>query len=377
LSGEYLLEEGNTQVHNGKGEYARSLRVKNVYIEMTNICNFDCNFCPIRSSKRKPGRIELDLFKKIIDEIAATGLTQRIGFHVLGEPMLHPELPAAVAYCSERGLETSLATNGSLLSRDKVRALIDSGLDYLGISLETTDAAEHESRRASLDFPSYYRQILEAVADFRRNSPVQITLSLMNTVTKRFFTVDGDIGVNRKETNLKEKLAGLIFDLKGAIGQTQSREEIARELKNVKVNSSRYIKIDDQIKLYVQMFWDWGNAFTSRKVYPASIGYCGYAGKRIGILYDGSVNLCCGDYDGGTTIGNVKDHSLIELLESERMRNLMAGFERNRVLHPYCRRCLGATSRTMALIKGISTILLFKLKGHPLDGAKKTSLSQR
>ena len=76
-------------------------------------------------------------------------------------------------------------------------------------------------------------------------------------------------------------------------------------------------------------------------------------------------------------MGKVRDHSLIEILESEPVRRVMAGFERNRVLHPYCQRCLGATSRTMALIKGISTILLFKLKGHPLDGAKKTSLSQR
>lgn len=370
------MKADNTAITSSKGDYARSLRIKNVYVEMTNICNFDCNFCPIRSSQRKPGRIDMALFKKIIDEIAATQLTKRIGFHVLGEPMLHPELPAAIAYCSAKGLETSLATNGSLLSRDKVLALIASGLDYLGISLETTDAKEHESRGASLDFPSYYRQIIEAVTTFKENSQVNVTLSLMNTSTKKFFSVDQDIGVNRKETNLKEKLANLIFDLKAAIGLPQSREEIVRELKGVWVNSSRYIKIDDLLKIYVQLFWDWGNAFTSRKIYPAKIGYCGYAGNRIGILYDGRVTLCCGDYEGGTAIGNVRERSLVEIFESARMRQVMAGFARNRVLQPYCQRCLGATSRTMALIKGLSTILLFKLKGHPLDGAKKKTLSR-
>ena len=93
-------------------------------------------------------------------------------------------------------------------------------------------------------------------------------------------------------------------------------------------------------------------------------------------LYDGRVTLCCGDYEGGTAIGNVRERSLVEIFESARMRQVMAGFARNRVLQPYCQRCLGATSRTMALIKGLSTILLFKLKGHPLDGAKKKTLSR-
>ena len=369
------MQEGNGAGNDLKGDYARSLKIKNIYLEMTNICNFDCNFCPIRISRRQPGKMEMGLFKKIVDEIAATDLTQRIGFHVLGEPLIHPELVPAIAYCAERGLETSLTTNGALLTEAKVLALGNAGLTYLGISLETMDAGEHESRSGALPFARYYRQIIEAIATFRKNSDTKITLNLMNTVSKKYFSVDCDIGIDKIKDDFKSKLVDLIYDIKSAIGQPVLKEEIIRDLKKIKLNSSSKVNINNKIDLYVQLFWDWGNAFTSRKIYPARIGYCGYAFKHIGILYDGTVNICCGDYDGGTSIGNVQDHSLVELLGSEAARRVKAGFDRHRVLDPYCRRCLGAPSRAMAVIKGIASIMLFKFKGHPLEGAKQTRLS--
>lgn len=369
------MEIESIRKNNAIGDYVRSLKIKKIYIEMTNVCNFDCNFCPIRFSKRKPGRIRMDLFKKIVDEIAATGISNGIAFHVLGEPLIHPDLISAVTYASGKGLETSLTTNGALLSEDNVRGLCGTGLTYLGISLETTDEKEHESRGASISFPSYYKQIIKAIATIRKNSDIKVIINLMNTWSRKFFSVDGNIGVNIKENDFKNKLTDLVCDLKNALEIPVSRDEVFRDISPMKINTSQEIRINNKVEIYVQLFWDWGNAFTSKKIYPASIGYCGYAFKHIGILHDGRVTICCGDYDGGTSIGNVNDQPLTEILASDQARKLKAGFERNRLLHPYCQRCLGSTGRVKAFMKGVGSVVFFKLKGHPLDGVKKTMLS--
>ena len=90
-------------------------------------------------------------------------------------------------------------------------ALSGTGLTYLGISLETTDEKEHASRGASISFPRYYKQIIEAVATFRKHSDVEITLNLMNTWSRKFLSVDGDMGVKINEKRFKNKLTDLIY----------------------------------------------------------------------------------------------------------------------------------------------------------------------
>ena len=356
------------------GEYARRLGIKNVYVEMTNICNFDCNFCPTRLSERKPGRIELGLFKKIVDEIAGTGIARRLQFHVLGEPLLHPDLGEAIAYATGKGLKTALTTNGSLFSEDKVKELIASRLDHLSISLQTPEEEEHASRGTSLNFQSYYEKIMEAIAQFRRNSGIDLTVALMHTSSKKFFALDHDVGVNREERRFKDKVARLVYDMRRAMGQPQGREEIDKALAKINVNASTTLCLDNDTKIYVQLFWDWGNAFTSRKIFPAKFAACGYAFKHLGILHDGRVTMCCSDYEGRTTLGNVIDNSLVEILESDQTRELVSGFERARVIHPFCQRCLGSPSRMFAWLKGLGSIYLFKLKHHPVDNTRRINL---
>jgi hypothetical protein len=82
----------------------------------------------------------------------------------------------------------------------------------------------------------------------------------------------------------------------------------------------------------------------------------------MGVLYDGSVVICCGDYDGNISLGNVTTHSLISILNSPKAKLIEESFERYRVYHPYCQRCMGSTSRIKTLVKGLATIFLFKSK---------------
>jgi MoaA/NifB/PqqE/SkfB family radical SAM enzyme len=77
--------------------------VTKVYFEVTNSCNFRCDFCPSYLSERKRQHMDFALFEKGIDDIIRDGITDTVGFHILGEPLLYPRLEDAVRYAKRRG----------------------------------------------------------------------------------------------------------------------------------------------------------------------------------------------------------------------------------------------------------------------------------
>lgn len=353
----------------GSNRQART-QVETVFIELSNQCNFRCSFCPIHVSRRKPGRMDLALFKHIIADIRRHQITRRVGFHLLGEPLLHPQAAEAIRCAKAHGLTTELSTNGGLLNRERAHRLMDAGLDLLSVSLETTVPEEHASRGSRIPFAEYYAGVLDSVTAVVSRSPMQVTLTMMNTASRKYFQFDrfqGLVGVNQQERDFKGKLAGLIRDLGERLRVKTDPAEIKAQLDRVRVNEPKRIRIHPQINLYVQMLMDWGNAFTAKKVYPSSLGYCGYALRNIGILYDGRVTLCCGDFDGRTALGNVQKESLSRILASPQAEAVRQGFSRLQVRHPYCRHCLGGSSPLRAWLRGLLSIYLFKLKSHPLE----------
>jgi len=62
--------------------------------------------------------------------------------------------------------------------------------------------------------------------------------------------------------------------------------------------------------VHVVPLGDWGNAFTSRRVHPDRLGACGFALRKVGVLSNGEVTICCPDYDGHTSLGNLHISSL-------------------------------------------------------------------
>ena len=68
-----------------------------VYFEVTNTCNFRCDFCPMHVSKRKMRHMDFTLFEKGIQDIVTGHVADTVGFHVLGEPLLYPRIFDAIA----------------------------------------------------------------------------------------------------------------------------------------------------------------------------------------------------------------------------------------------------------------------------------------
>jgi radical SAM protein with 4Fe4S-binding SPASM domain len=111
-------------------------------IEPTNNCNLSCAVCPRSRSGRQVGYIKFSLFKKIIDEAAGYGKLLMLNLHKDGEPLLHPELPEMIAYAKKKKVARTihLNTNGLLLSSEKIKEIIDSGIDDITISVDAFSA---------------------------------------------------------------------------------------------------------------------------------------------------------------------------------------------------------------------------------------------
>jgi len=335
-------------------------KVSWIHLELTNVCNFDCEFCPTKVSKRSPKFMPLDMFKSAVDNIVEHGLATRIQLHVLGEPLLYKDILTAVEHASSSGLKVMLTTNGSILTEEKILGLANAGLYSLDISLQLYDGRRHVFRKASIDFENYRNKILEAVAVIHKKTGIQLTVKLMNTKYKKLFSLSEAIELDQKGREFKAIACSLITDIYRSIGIDTQEGEILQRLKDVNLDSSKRIRLAENLFVFVQIFMDWGNAFCSKKIYPAKFGKCSFAFTAPSVLSDGTVAICCGDYDGGTRLGNIHDTPLNEILQSDEAKRLWEGFRKNRLLHPYCQRCFGDKNPLFAAVKGLGSILVFK-----------------
>jgi len=116
-------------------------------IEVTNKCNFRCFMCPRLKANRGIGDMDINLYKKIIDQIYKEGKKLYVLTLIKdGESLLHPKLFEMIAYAKKRKVahRIDLFSNGSLLDQKKGKALIESGLDVLHISLNAAFPGTHK-----------------------------------------------------------------------------------------------------------------------------------------------------------------------------------------------------------------------------------------
>jgi len=86
-------------------------KFKKIYVEITNICNLNCNFCP--KTKRKQEFIDLEYFNKILDEVKP--LCDEITLHIMGEPLLHPNFKEIIKISEKKDVKINLSTNGTCI----------------------------------------------------------------------------------------------------------------------------------------------------------------------------------------------------------------------------------------------------------------------
>ena len=82
------------------------------YLEITNVCNLDCVFCP--KTRRTKHKLTMGEFETLTDKLR--GHVRFLYFHLMGEPFLHPHLSQFIYVAKAKGFVPVLTTNGTLLS---------------------------------------------------------------------------------------------------------------------------------------------------------------------------------------------------------------------------------------------------------------------
>lgn len=252
-----------------------------LWVETTSICNLRCVMCPNKDLKKEEkGFMDFPLFRKIIDE------ARRYVFDVnlihRGEGLLHPDFFRMAGYSHEAGLTTKFHTNATLLDEARSRALIAAGLDQISFSFDGYDRTTYESIRVNADFEKTLGNVvrfLEIKRELRSKTPYAI-LELINFPDAYKGTSD------RQKRAFLERFRGLPLD----------RVEI-KEMHN------------------------WAGEVAARQNRKKYVP-CTFLWQALVIFWDGSVLPCTQDFHGYLTLGNVRETSLENIWNGERLVRL-------------------------------------------------------
>ena len=271
------------------------------YLEITNICNLDCVFCP--KNDRKKRRLSVCEFDTLTDKLQ--GEVRFLYFHLMGEPMLHPDLPAFVKMARGKGFIPVLTTNGTLLKGERAEALIEAKPHKIQISLHS-----HEGN--GFDHASQYIDEVMIFAQKAAEAGIIVVLRLWN-----------EGGFDSANTQLKELMA----------------QHIAQPW------TQRYDgwKLTEKIYLEFDQMFEWPDE--KHAEYGEDDVFCYALRKQVGVLVDGTVVPCCLDHEGSIALGNLFEQSLQDILDSPRTKAMYEGFSHHHATEELCRKC-GYASET-------------------------------
>jgi radical SAM protein with 4Fe4S-binding SPASM domain len=142
-------------------------------------CNLKCEMCNHWRETRKPP-VTPERLKEVITELAEMG-TQKI--HISGgEPMLRPQIPDFVELASSLGIKVTMTTNGTLITKEKAKRLVEAGLRGVNLSIDSPIRKMHEKIRG---VEGAFKATVKAVELFRRYKHKGKLTIRINTVVSR------------------------------------------------------------------------------------------------------------------------------------------------------------------------------------------------
>ena len=128
-----------------------------VFIEPTNACNLNCVMCPTQrknAKKNNPdGFMSIELFRRIVDQMASEYPTINLWLHKDGEPLLHPNIVELIEYASSKLPNVHLSTNATLLNKDMTEAILNTNLRSIRFSIDGSKSVFEKIRVQSKDNP--------------------------------------------------------------------------------------------------------------------------------------------------------------------------------------------------------------------------------
>jgi MoaA/NifB/PqqE/SkfB family radical SAM enzyme len=346
------------------------VQFERIHVELTNRCNFMCQFCPDEVMSRERGQMEFDLFKKILDEIAKEQLTNTVLLHVMGEPLLCGYFAEAIDYIHSKKLKVCLTTNGSLMTDKNTVKLIECEADHIVFSVQTPDERSFKLRKTNMSFDEYKNITTSSIARILENSRKSyVALSFLTTPFKKILMPSCDRKVIDSNKELREYFSLWIDTVLEKIEDVAIKEELnknrqdaEKQLQKLNLLGWNQIKLTDKFILETRVMGDWAHAgLRTEQISTARIGYCQGLRDHFSVLWNGDLSFCCADYNGETAFGNVKDVTIVEALKKDEIQKVLKGFDKLRVVHPYCQKCLGDRFLSRALVRQLGSILYFKV----------------
>jgi molybdenum cofactor biosynthesis enzyme MoaA len=286
-----------------QGENRAATAPDHVQIQTITGCNAKCIFCPNGKTRRdipRGRRMGWNLYRSIVDQCIELGI-RRYSVYLMNEPMLDRELAERVAYVSARIKKpqyVKVTSHGGLLTEHMAKALLDSGLDKLKISVQSLDA-------------DTYWNIMRL--------PLEKTLK----------NIDHFLELKKKGGYKLPRLEIVMVD------SIQTHDEIP--------GIRRYWQ-DREVKLYVEPV---ENRADQHNIRDTAIGehrlktfsWCRRLMEQIYILYNGRMVQCCADWEQRSIMGDLNSHRLADIWYGQRYTDYRRRFAEGDVKGMICACC--------------------------------------
>lgn len=254
-------------------------------IEPTNVCNLHCPLCStgINAETRAKGTLNLEKFKKLIDEIKDVAL--ELYLQNWGESTLVKNLPEMIKYATQNKIFVNLSTNFAInYSNDYLENLMSSGLGKLVIDVDGTTQETYEQYRVSGKLETVLENTKKAV-----NYKKQNNLKFPIITTKMLVMKHNEHQIN----DFKELSKKLDVD--------------QMDLNNIQINpntAKSWLPDNPEFR-----YASYGK---SEKVEPCHWPWSGFV-----VNWNGDVAPCCIVDDSDSDFGNILDDGLEKIWNNE------------------------------------------------------------
>ena len=269
-------------------------RFHKIYLEISNICNLRCSFCP--GTKRKAGALTEEAFSALLPKLRPW--SDFLYFHLMGEPLCHPKLERFLTLSGEAGFRVILTTNGTLLKKQQDVLRHSPALHKINISLHAFEAND-----LSVPFETYLHDCFA----FGKAMEGQ------KLVVYRLWNHGGADARNAEILSAME---------------TFFPKPWAEERRGIRIGQRVYLEYGDK--------FDWPDLSAPD---GGEQVFCYGLRDQIGVLWDGTVVPCCLDHEGDLALGNLFTEDLTQILESPRAKAIYEGFRNKKAAEELCRKC--------------------------------------
>jgi radical SAM protein with 4Fe4S-binding SPASM domain len=286
-----------------------------LWIEITGVCNLKCIMCP-QSRRKDIGHMPVELFKKIIDE--ASDFVFDIKFNVGGEPTLHPNFEQMLQYAKEKGIDTEMHTNATVLTEEKSLKILQSGLDVISFSLDTFDPTIYEASRIGGKFERT-RDNIKRFLELKKEGGYRKPHTIIQLLHIPGLSEDKD----SSEKSVRSFYRGFPFD----------------EIKTIKAhNIGGKVRDSESGKVMFE--------FQHFDPHP-----CGDVYHAMSIKWSGAVVPCCTDFLDQYLLGDLNSSSLLEIWNNGQFRTLRKALVEGRYRDiPLCADCESACNKLPLLL---------------------------